>query len=92
VIGGALKAQQLAVATGHAAVALARRLTAITMAGLRLVWRLRGQVLLALVAGGAVALACYLAGPLVSSAVSGLSGATGVLSTRRRVHRCAAAV
>jgi hypothetical protein len=52
-----------------------------------LMWRPRTPVLLALGVGGTLALACYLAGPLVASAVSGLAGMTEVLKGKaRRLH------
>jgi hypothetical protein len=58
-------------------VAGARRLAALT-------WRLRGPVLLALSVGGVVAWGCYVAGPLIASAVGGLAGAAETLSARAR--------
>jgi hypothetical protein len=55
---------------------------------LTFVWHLRGPVLLALGAGSAVGLACYVAGPLVASLVSGLSGTSAALDAQvRRMHR-----
>jgi hypothetical protein len=57
--------------------AAARRLPA-------LIWRLRGPVLLALSVGGVVAWGCYVAGPLIASAVGGLAGAAETLTARAR--------
>jgi hypothetical protein len=55
---------------------------------LTFVWRLRGPVLLALGAGSAIGLACYVAGPLVASVVSGVSGTWAALDAQvRRMHR-----
>ena len=49
-----------------------------------LAWRLRGPVLMALSVGGAVAWGCYVAGPLIASAVGGLAEAAETLSARAR--------
>jgi hypothetical protein len=57
--------------------AAARRLPAV-------IWRLRGPVLLALSVGGVVAWGCYVAGPLIASAVGGLAGAAETLTARAR--------
>jgi hypothetical protein len=52
-----------------------------------LMWKLRTPVLLALGVGGTLAVACYCAGPLVASAVSGVAGMTEVLKGKaRRLH------
>jgi hypothetical protein len=52
-----------------------------------LAWKLRTPVLLALGGGGTLAVACYLAGPFVASAVSGCAGMTEVLKGKaRRLH------
>jgi hypothetical protein len=53
-----------------------------------LAWRLRTPVLLALGVGGTLAFACYMAGPVVASAVSGMAGMSEVLKMKaRRLHR-----
>jgi hypothetical protein len=49
-----------------------------------LIWRMRGPVLLALSVRGVVAWGCYVAGPLIASAVGGLAGAAETLSARAR--------
>jgi hypothetical protein len=49
-----------------------------------LAWRLRGPVLMAVGVGGAVAWGCYVAGPVIASAVGGLAGAAETLSARAR--------
>jgi hypothetical protein len=49
-----------------------------------LAWKLRMPVLLAIGVGGTLAVACYLAGPLVASAVSGVAGMTEVLKGKAR--------
>jgi hypothetical protein len=52
-----------------------------------LAWKLRTPVLLALGVGGTLAVACYLSGPLVASAVSGVAGMAEVLKGKaRRLH------
>jgi hypothetical protein len=53
-----------------------------------LMWKLRTPVLLALGVGSTLAVGCYLAGPLVASAVSGVAGMTEVLKGKaRRLHQ-----
>jgi hypothetical protein len=49
-----------------------------------LAWKLRTPVLLALGVGGTLAVACYMAGPLFASAVSGLAGMSEVLKAKAR--------
>jgi hypothetical protein len=49
-----------------------------------LIWQLRGPVLLALSVGGVVAWGCYVAGPLIASAVGGLAGAAETLTAQAR--------
>jgi hypothetical protein len=49
-----------------------------------LAWKLRTPVLLALGVGGTLAFACYMAGPMVASAVGGLAGAKDTFRTRLR--------
>ena len=65
------------------ACACAARRAGQALAGVRgrlgLVWALRRPLLTALGVGAAVGLGCYLAGPVVASAVSGLAGFAGAL-------------
>jgi len=58
---------------------LARGLWAFLGSAAGVAWRARQPLLIALGVGSALGLGCYLAGPVVSSAVSGLAGFVGSL-------------
>jgi hypothetical protein len=59
--------------------AFARSVWPAGLVGVRLVRRFRKPLLVALASGTAIGLGCYLAGPAVASAVSGLAGFAGSL-------------
>ncbi len=58
---------------------LARALGAFLGSAAGVAWQARQPLLLALGVGAALGLGCYLAGPVVSSAVSGFAGFVGAL-------------
>jgi hypothetical protein len=76
--------RRLAVASWRLAGAGFRRLWVGAKRLPSLTWRLRWPVLLALSVGGAVGWGCYVAGPMIASALGGLLGAANTLSARAR--------
>jgi hypothetical protein len=72
---------------------LARGLGALLGGAAGVAWRARQPLLLALGVGAALGLGCYLAGPVVSSAVSGFAGfvaslVASAVNSLRRALRC----